>query len=68
MTDFSHLWIPRIGQRRDAPVQAGIYRALIQLCPLAMSDALPPRLKADIEALSDREPVTSEDQQPGSAR
>lgn len=68
MTEFFRIWVPRIGQGRDAPIKAGIYRALVQLCPLAMSETLSPRLKAAIEALLEREPVTSEDQRQGSAR
>lgn len=68
MTDSHQLWMPRIGQGRGGPIRAGICRALDQMWPPVMNETLPPRMKAAIEALSEQEPVTSEDQRPGSAR
>lgn len=56
------IWIPRSDRKRETPVGSGICRAMTQAFPLiVVDDALPVRMKAAIQALKDRDVLTSED-------
>lgn len=56
MALINRLWIPQIGQGRDTPVRAGLRRALRQIFPPIVSDVLPKRMKAAVDALTDCKP------------
>jgi hypothetical protein len=56
MPDSNRIWIPRIGQGRDTPVRAGLSRALAQIFPPIVSDKLPKRMKAAVDALAECKP------------
>lgn len=57
MALINRLWIPRTGQGRDTPVRAGLRRALRQMFPPIVSDVLPRRMKAAVDALTDCKPL-----------
>lgn len=68
MADLSRIWIPRVGESRDAPVKAGIRRALVQMCPPIANDILPARMEAAMQALVELEPAIWGNRLAGSAR
>jgi hypothetical protein len=68
MIEASRIWTPGVGQGATTPLQTGAGRALIGAFPVVVNDALPERMREALLALADREPVTVEDRQLGSAR
>jgi hypothetical protein len=62
------IWSLVSDRQRGTPLTLGVSRAVAQAFPLVVDDPLSERMKAALQALADRDPVTSEDRQAGSAR